>query len=344
MITSNDLKGIMAMMPAFTTKDGDRIDATDTVDTDELTRAVDKLIRDGGANVITTTGSFGEFHTLLWDEHKKLIEATVAAVKKRVPVLVGCTNLNPREAIRQAKFAQEAGADGLLLGVPFYYQATVDNAVQFYHDVADALPKMGVMIYHNPTHHRVTIPVGAFKKITEKPNIVGMKDSHRTPLQFVELCNITKGKMSVFVNQTQMFPYYQLGAAGCWSFNVWMGPSPVVALREACLAQDWKPRRRSASISKAPTKSGRTSATCPGARMSSNSRSTKPVTAPPDRCARRGELFPRKSKTTARRSRRIGKGFARSIRFRKSRSEKPRSGFVQGSRVQTFKVGKEASR
>ena len=203
---------------------------TDTVDTDELSRAVDRIIRDGGANLITTTGSFGEFHTLLWEEHKKLIEATVAAAKKRVPVFIGCTHLNPREAVRQGKFAQEAGADGLLLGVPFYYQATVDNAVQFYHDVADALPKMGVMIYHNPTHHRVTIPVSAFKKLTEKPNIVGMKDSHRTPLQFVELRNITKGKMSVFVNQTQMFPYYQMGAAGCWSFNVWMGPSPVISL------------------------------------------------------------------------------------------------------------------
>jgi dihydrodipicolinate synthase/N-acetylneuraminate lyase len=244
MVTSNDLKGIMAMMPAFTTKDGDRIDATDTVDTDELTRTVDKLIRDGGVNVLTTTGSFGEFHTLLWDEHKKLIEATVAANKKRVPLFIGCTNLNPREAIRQAKFAQDAGADGVLLGVPFYYQASVDNAVQFYHDVADALPKMGVMIYHNPTHHRVTIPVSAFKKLTDKPNIVGMKDSHRTPLQFVELCNITKGKMSIFVNQTQMFPYYQLGAAGCWSFNVWMGPSPVVALRDACMAQDWETAKR----------------------------------------------------------------------------------------------------
>lgn len=240
MITSSDLKGIMAMMPAFTTRDGDRIDAANTIDTAELARAVDQLIRDGGVNVLTTTGSFGEFHTLLWDEHKQLIEATVAAAKKRVPVFIGCTHLNPREAIRQAKFAQEAGADGVLLGVPFYYAATVDNAVQFYHDVADALPKMGVMIYHNPTHHRVTIPVGAFRKIIEKPNIVGMKDSHRTPLQFVELCRLTRGKISVFVNQTQMFPYSQLGAAGCWSFNVWMGPSPVVALRDACMAGDWE--------------------------------------------------------------------------------------------------------
>ena len=101
MITANELKGIMAMMPAFTTKDGDRPDAEDTVDTSELTRAVDQIIRDGGINVLTTTGSFGEFHTLLWEEHKKLIEATVAAVKKRVPLFVGCTNLNPREAIRQ---------------------------------------------------------------------------------------------------------------------------------------------------------------------------------------------------------------------------------------------------
>ena len=46
MITSNDLKGIMTLMPAFTKKDGDRIDATDTVDTHELTRTVDKIVRD----------------------------------------------------------------------------------------------------------------------------------------------------------------------------------------------------------------------------------------------------------------------------------------------------------
>ena len=73
MITSNDLKGIMTMMPAFTKKDGDRMNATDTVDTDELARTVDKIITDDGCNVLTTTGSFGEFPMLLWDEHKKLI-------------------------------------------------------------------------------------------------------------------------------------------------------------------------------------------------------------------------------------------------------------------------------
>lgn len=74
MIRAQDLKGVVAMMPAFTTKDGDSPDATDTVDAVALRRSVDKMIRDG-ANAIATMGSFGEFHTLLWEEKKKLYDA-----------------------------------------------------------------------------------------------------------------------------------------------------------------------------------------------------------------------------------------------------------------------------
>src|ERR1041385_8696114 len=78
MIRAKDLKGVVAMMPAFTTKDGGSPDAVDTVDTETLTTAVDKMIRDG-ANAIATMGSFGEFHTLLWNEKQKLIEAMIRA-------------------------------------------------------------------------------------------------------------------------------------------------------------------------------------------------------------------------------------------------------------------------
>ena len=162
------------MMPAFTTKDGDSPDAMDTVDTETLATSVDKMIRDG-ANAIATMGSFGEFHTLLWSEKKKLIEATIAAVRQRVPVFIGCTTFHTRETKREAKFAQEAGADGVLCGVPFYYPSTVENAVQFYHDLADAFPKLGIGIYHNPPLHRITLPVPAFEKLVTRPNIVFSK-------------------------------------------------------------------------------------------------------------------------------------------------------------------------
>ena len=133
MITAQDLKGVMAMMPAFTTPDGGSPGAKDTVNTTELERAVDRIIRDG-VDVVTTMGSFGECHTLLPSEKKKLAEATLGAAKKRVPVFIGCTTLNTRQTMEEVEFAQQAGADGVLCGVPFYFPSTVDNAVQFYLD------------------------------------------------------------------------------------------------------------------------------------------------------------------------------------------------------------------
>jgi len=239
MIASGDLKGVMAMMPAFTTPEGSSPSERDTVNTAELERAVDQIIRDG-VDIITTMGSFGECHTLLWSEKQKLAEATISAAKKRVPVFIGCTSLNTRDTMEQVQFAQQAGADGVLCGVPFYFPSTVDNAVQFYLDLADAFPKLAIAIYHNPQLHRITIPVSAFHTLVTRPNIVAMKDSHRQPIAFMELMKITRGKMSVFCNQTQCYPYMQFGAAGCWSISAWLGPWPVLRLRDACYAGDWE--------------------------------------------------------------------------------------------------------
>ncbi len=239
MLRAQDMKGVMAMMPAFTTPDGASPSATDTINTAECERAVDRIIRDG-VDVIATMGSFGECHTLLWEEQKKLAETTIAAARRRVPVIIGCTSLNTRETLRKMEFAAAAGADGVLCGVPFYFPSTVDNAVQFYHDIADAFPQLGIVIYHNPPLHHVTLPVAAFEKLVTRPNIVAMKDSHRTPLQFIQLMNIVKDKISVLCNQSQAYPFVQMGGAGCWSINAWLGPWPVLHLRDAWRAGDWE--------------------------------------------------------------------------------------------------------
>jgi len=232
MLVSDDLHGVMAMMPAFTTPNGADINATSTVDVENLSKGVDRIIRDG-VNAIGITGSFGECFNLLPDEFEELVRATVETANHRVPVITGCVSPSSRETAWKVRVAQRAGADGVLLGVPYYLPSTVDNAIQFIHDIADLVPDMGVLIYHNPPIHRITIPVEAFTKITEKPNVVGMKDSHRTPLDFMKLMRIVRGKMSIFVFQGQYYPYANYGAAGCWSIDAWMGPWPLLALRDA---------------------------------------------------------------------------------------------------------------
>jgi trans-o-hydroxybenzylidenepyruvate hydratase-aldolase len=229
MLTAGELKGVLGMMPAFATPDAVDIRATQTIAVDNLKEGVDRIIKDG-INNIATTGTYGECYNLLLDEFKTLAVATVDAVKKRVPLFIGCTSPNPREVVQKMNFVKDLGADGVLLGVPYYEQLPVPDAVKFFHDIAELFPRLAILVYHNPENHKLTIPVAAFKELLKSPNIIGMKDSHRTTQAFINLQKIVKGKISVFVNQTQLYPYYRLGAAGCWSTEVWMGPWPILYL------------------------------------------------------------------------------------------------------------------
>jgi trans-o-hydroxybenzylidenepyruvate hydratase-aldolase len=231
MITANELGGVLAMMPAFATPNAIEISATETIAVDNLKEGVDRIVQDG-INNIATTGTYGECYNLLWDEFRTLTVATVDAVNKRVPLFIGCTSPNPREVIQKMKFVKDLAADGVLLGVPYYETLHVQDAIKFYHEIADMFPRLSILIYHNPENHKFTIPVSAFKELIKKPNIVGMKDSHRTTQGFMNLQKIVKSKISVFVNQTQLYPYFEMGAAGCWSTEVWMGPWPVLYLMD----------------------------------------------------------------------------------------------------------------
>ena len=231
MLSAKDLSGVLAMMPAFATPDAVDIRATQTIAVDNLREGVDRIIKDGAHN-IATTGTYGECYNVLWEEFKTLAAATVDAVKKRVPLFIGCTSPNPREVVQKMNFVKDLGADGVLLGVPYYETLPVPDAIQFYRDIAELFPKLNIVIYHNPENHKFTMPVAAFREIVKSPNIIGMKDSHRDTRAFIGLQRIVKGKIGVFVNQIQLYPYYELGAAGCWSTEVWMGPWPVLYLLE----------------------------------------------------------------------------------------------------------------
>jgi hydratase-aldolase len=232
MLGASDIGGLMAMMPAFATDNAADINAVDTVAVDRLHAGLDRMIRDG-ANVIATTGSFGECHTLLFDEFRTLANECVAVTKKRVPLFIGVTSINSREALQKIRVVDGSGADGILLGVPYYFPSSVDNAIRLYREIGEMFPKLNIMIYHNPDLHHIRLPIEAFTAITRNPAVVAMKDSHRDTLEFMKLQKAIAGKISHFCAQHQYAPYAELGAAGFWSIDAWMGPWPQLALRDA---------------------------------------------------------------------------------------------------------------
>ena len=219
-----ELRGILGMMPAFATADASDITATETIDVKNLQEGVDRVIRDDGLNLIATTGSFGQCYNLFWGEFQTLVRATIEVVDKRVPLMLGVTSTNPREVVQKMKFVREAGGEGVLLGLPYYDPLPIRDIPTFYRTIADLFPDLSIMVYHNPSNHRVHIPVPVFRELVKIPNIVAMKDAHRETREFLTLHDVIHGKIAHFVNQTQIYPYYEMGASGCWSHAIWSGP------------------------------------------------------------------------------------------------------------------------
>ena len=241
--TFDELKGVCGMMPAFATPDAGSLLATNTIAVDNLQEGVDRIIKDG-IGLIATTGSFGQCWNLMWDEFTTLVRATLEAVDRRVPLMLGVTSTNPREVAQKMKFVQEAGGEGVLLGLPYYDPLSIPKVVAFYNAVAQAFPELSIMIYHNPPNHRVKIPVRAFVELVKNPNIVAIKDSHRDTREMGPYYEIIGGRIAQFVNQTQLYPYYDMGARGCWSIDAWMGPWPVLKIYQACVDGDYATARR----------------------------------------------------------------------------------------------------
>jgi len=238
-VTPGDLRGVLAMMPGFATDDATGLEVERTVDVQRLHAGVKRIVNDG-IDVIAAGGSFGEGYAMLDEDLRDLARATVEAAAGRVPVFVGCLGLTTRHIVRRARIVIESGADGILLGIPGYFPQTVDNAVRYYEDVARLFPSVPIFVYHNPLLFRTALPIEAFKRIAAIPNVVGMKDSHRDTRGFMDLAEVIAGRISVFVGTWQYYPYADLGAAGLWSYHCWMGPWPVLRLRDAVRSGDVK--------------------------------------------------------------------------------------------------------
>ena len=73
MITAQDLKGALAIMPTPAKPGAERLDATNTVDLDETARLAEALVRDG-ANGIMALGTMGECATTSQADYEAYVD------------------------------------------------------------------------------------------------------------------------------------------------------------------------------------------------------------------------------------------------------------------------------
>jgi hydratase-aldolase len=238
-LTSADIRGVFGLVPACATPDAGSWKATETIDTNALAELINKLIRDG-VNGIMTTGSIGESHTLLWEEHKKLIETAVEAVNRRVPLFIGTTSLNTRETINKTKYAVDVGADGVMNGTPMYLPLSPKDTIQYYNDLSEAVPAAAIMVYHNPHAFRITLTPQLWGELSRIPNVIGAKQGSTELFNLIGSIKAAGDRMSILTLDHLMYPCMLFGAAGGWSSDVCMGPGPSLKLYDLCREGKWE--------------------------------------------------------------------------------------------------------
>ena len=108
---------------------------------------LDHGFRDERCGMILVSGAAGEHHSLSFDERKELLEIAVEEADGQVPVLFGATATHTMEAMRLSRMAEEAGATGLQMSMPYYEQPTWEDTKAFYRELNDTVG-IGVMVYN----------------------------------------------------------------------------------------------------------------------------------------------------------------------------------------------------
>ena len=143
---------------------------------------------ESGTDGIVAVGTTGESATLSVEEHLSVIEETVKHVNKRVPVIAGTGANNTLEAIALSRAAEKAGADYTLSVVPYYNKPSQEGIYQHFKTIAEAT-SIPMIIYNVPGRTVVSMTNDTILRLSEIPNIVGVKEASGNVGSNIELIN-----------------------------------------------------------------------------------------------------------------------------------------------------------
>jgi len=210
-----------------------------TVDEESLRRLVEEQIA-GGTDGISPCGTTGESTTLTHEEHDRVIEIVIDAVKKRVPVIAGTGSNSTAEAIRLTKHAWQAGADAALIVCPYYNRPTQEGLYQHYKAIAEEAP-IPIIIYNIPGRTGVNMLPETMARLAKIPNIVGAKEAAGSIKQMSDIINLCGPDFDVLSGDDALtLPLLAMGGKGVISVISNLVPADMAALVDALAAGDLK--------------------------------------------------------------------------------------------------------
>jgi 4-hydroxy-tetrahydrodipicolinate synthase len=205
---------------------------------EEAYRELIEIQIENGTDGIVPCGTTGESATLSHEEHDRVVEIAVEAVRKRVPVIAGTGSNSTREAIRLTKHANEVGADGALMVTPYYNRPTQEGLYQHYKAVAEEVP-MPIIPYNVPSRTGSNLLPETDARLSKISNIVGIKEASGDLKQISKVIQLCEDDFAVLSGDDfTVLPILTIGGKGVISVISNVVPADMAGLIDAFEAGD----------------------------------------------------------------------------------------------------------
>lgn len=231
MPSNTEIHGILAYPVTPFTEDNQ-------VDTGKLAALVDRLVA-GGAHGIVPLGSTGESAYLAEAEFDTVIDTTIGVVDRRVPVIIGASDLTTANTIRRAQYAERAGADAVMVLPISYWKLSEREIAQHYAAIGAAIG-IPIMVYNNPATSGIDMqPELLVQMFEDIDNVTMVKESTGDLSRMHRIAELSDGQLPFYNgNNPLALKAFNAGAKGWCTAAPNLRPEPCLALYEAIRAGD----------------------------------------------------------------------------------------------------------
>lgn len=195
---------------------------------------------ENSTDAIISLGTTGESATLSHEEHKEVLKFTIDYVNKRVPVIAGTGSNETYFAAELSQYAEECGADGLLLVTPYYNKTSQAGLIEHYFYIADRV-NIPIILYNVPSRTGLNILPETYKKLSEHKNIVAVKEASGNLSQIAKIVSLCGDDLNIYSgNDDQIVPIMSLGGIGVISVLSNIAPKTAHDICQYCLDGDFK--------------------------------------------------------------------------------------------------------
>ena len=213
------------------------IDGSGRIKTDVLGKLCDDLIK-AGVHGLTPLGSTGEFAYLNNEQRAAVVQTTIEAAGKRVPVVAGVAATTTADAVVQARHYQQLGADGILAILESYFPLKDGQVESYFRAIADAV-EIPVVLYTNPQFQRSDLSLPVIARLSAHPRIRYIKDASTNTGRLLSIMNRCP-ELRVFSASAHIPAAVMLiGGVGWMAGPACVVPRQSVQLYELCRAGRW---------------------------------------------------------------------------------------------------------